>query len=68
VPAQLRATGYGIFNLAGCIVGGTMAAVAGFLKSTVGLGGALQLSAVFLVLAALLLMPIRQKIHSWEEA
>ncbi len=66
-PPHLRATGYGIFNLAGCIVGGTMAAVAGLLKSTLGLGGALQLSALFLCAAALLLFPIQSKINAWSE-
>lgn len=67
VPLHLRATGYGIFNLAGCIVGGTMAALAGFLKNTLGLGGALQLSALFLCAAAFLLLPLRRNNRAWSE-
>ena len=58
-PPQLRATGFGIFNLASCIVGGTMAAAAGALKDSIGLGGAIQISAVILCLAGLLLLPLR---------
>ena len=38
--AELRSTGYGIYNAASCLVSGTMTAVAGALKSTLGLGGA----------------------------
>ncbi|MFN7943790.1 MAG: MFS transporter [Blastocatellia bacterium] len=58
-PPQLRATGFGIFNLASCIVGGTMAAAAGALKDSIGLGSAIQISAVILCLAGLLLLPLR---------
>lgn len=58
-PVNLRATGYGLFNLAGCIVGGTMAALAGALKSAIGLGGALQVSAVLLLVAALVLWRVQ---------
>jgi len=55
----LRATGYGIFNFACCLVGGLMAAAAGALKDTAGLGGALRISAVVLVGAGLLLLRSR---------
>ncbi|MGE0131768.1 MAG: MFS transporter [Blastocatellales bacterium] len=58
-PNRLRATGYGIFNFASCLVGGAMAALAGALKSTIGLGGALQISALILCAAGLTLLPIR---------
>lgn len=58
-PANLRATGYGIFNMAGTIVGGTMAWAAGALKDAIGLGGALQMSALLLGVAALVLLPLR---------
>lgn len=58
-PNRLRATGYGIFNFASCLVGGTMAAVAGAMKSTLGLGGALQISALILCAAGLTLLLIR---------
>lgn len=58
-PVNLRATGYGLFNLAGCIVGGTMAALAGALKGAIGLGGALQVSAVLLLIAAAVLWRVQ---------
>ena len=58
-PARLRATGYGIFNLTSCLAGGAMAALAGALKSSMGLGGGLQISAVMLVAAGLLLLRLR---------
>jgi len=57
-PANLRATGYGIFNMAGTVAGGTMAAVAGALKSAIGLDGALRISAMILIVAGLVLLPI----------
>ncbi len=60
-PSRLRATGYGIFNLTSCLAGGTMAALAGVLKSSMGLGGGLQISAVLLVAAGLLLLRLRVK-------
>jgi MFS family permease len=46
---ELRATGYGVFNLAGCAAGGVMAAGAGALKPVMGLSGAIEVSAVLLV-------------------
>jgi MFS family permease len=58
-PNRLRATGYGIFNCASCLVGGAMAAVAGALKSSIGLGGALRISALILCAAGLVLLPVR---------
>ncbi len=58
-PEHLRATGYGIFNLAGTVVGGTLAWAAGALKEAIGLGGALRISAVILCAAGLTLIPIR---------
>lgn len=59
---HLRSTGYGIFNMAGCIVGGVAAAAAGSLKSVVGLSIAFQISAVILMLGAALLwlVPVRR--------
>lgn len=53
---RLRATAYGILNLVGCIAGGLMAALAGALKSTIGLGGALRVSGVLLCACALVLV------------
>lgn len=58
-PEQLRATGYGIFNLAGTLVGGTMAWAAGALKQAIGLGGALQISALILCAAGLVLSQLQ---------
>ncbi len=58
-PPHLRATGYGIFNMAGTVVGGTLAWAAGALKDAIGLGGAIQVSALLLGVAALALLPIR---------
>jgi MFS family permease len=49
---EIRATGYGVFNLAGCVIGGAMAAVAGALKPVIGLSGAIQASAIVLISAA----------------
>jgi len=59
VDLDLRATAYGILNLLGCIAGGVMAAAAGYLKSSIGLGAALQLSGVLLLGCAILLMRLR---------
>ncbi len=55
VPAELTATGYGIFNLSACLVGGVGAAVAGSMKEHLGLAAAFQVAAVVLLLGALLL-------------
>ena len=49
---EIRATGYGIFNLVGCVVGGTMAAAAGALKPLIGLSGAIEVSALLLLASA----------------
>jgi predicted MFS family arabinose efflux permease len=58
-----RAPGYGIFNFAGTFMGGATAFGAGIMKSSFGIGGALQWSALLLVASALLLMgPIRRAI------
>ena len=66
-PEQLRATGYGIFNLAGTLVGGTMAWAAGALKEAIGLGGALQISALILCAAGLVLSRLQLNAHSAED-
>jgi predicted MFS family arabinose efflux permease len=54
-PEQLRATGYGIFNCLGCIAGGVMAAVAGWMKTNFGLGYSFYVAAAILLGSALLL-------------
>lgn len=58
-PWDLRATGYGIYNLSTCIVGGLMAGVAGAVKDALGLGVAFQLSGVLLVASGVVLLRIR---------
>lgn len=49
VPSQLSGAGYGIFNSAGCLVGGVAAVVAGYLKAHVGLGVAFEGAALILM-------------------
>ena len=56
---RLRATGYGVFNMAGCIAGGIVAALAGALKEVIGLAAAFQIAAGILALSALLLLRLR---------
>jgi sugar phosphate permease len=58
-PARLRSTGYGLFNFAGCIAGGIVAAAAGALKSTMGLGPTIQVTGMLLLGAGLLLLNVR---------
>lgn len=58
--SELLATGYGIFNLAGCIAGGAMAAIAGALKPFIGLLGAIQASALLLLASALGLLLVKR--------
>jgi MFS family permease len=52
---DLRSTGYGVFNCAGCVAGGVMALAAGALKGPLGLGVAFQIAAVILSVSAGLL-------------
>ena len=59
VPADLRATAYGILNFTSCLAGGAMAAAGGALAGWIGLGGAIQISAVLLVVAAASLADVR---------
>lgn len=59
VSPDLRATAYGVLNLTSCIAGGAMAAAGALLKDTIGLGGAIQLSAALLGAAALWLFTLR---------
>ncbi len=59
ISPELRATAYGILNCTSCLVGGVMAAAGGIFKDTIGLGGALQLSAVLLAVAAFWLWTLR---------
>jgi predicted MFS family arabinose efflux permease len=56
---DLRSTSYGIFNFAGCLAGGVMAAAAGALKGALGLGAAFQIAAAILCVSAVLLWRVR---------
>jgi len=61
VPAELRATAFGFLNFAGTLFGGIVAALAGALKSAVGLNGALIACGLLLFLAAALLSTIHTR-------
>ena len=63
VPSHLRATGYGIFNLAGCIVGGVTAAFAGFFKQAIGLAAAFEIAALIALLCGILLLRVNPKVE-----
>lgn len=56
---EYRATGYGIFNCAACLAGGVAAALAGYLKNTIGLNMAFQAAAVLLLLSSFFLYLVR---------
>jgi MFS family permease len=60
-PAELSATGYGIFNLAGCVIGGAGAAVAGSMKAHLGLAAAFQLAAVILFAGSFAVLRIKTR-------
>jgi MFS family permease len=53
---ELRSTGYGIFNGAGSIAGGVMAAAAGWMKSSMGLTAAFYIAGAILLVSALTLL------------
>ena len=55
-PERVRATGYGVFNLFACIVGGLTAGLAGWLKSAIGLDRAFQMAAGLLAVSAIALL------------
>jgi len=61
-PDELRSTGYGVFNFMACVVGGVAAALAGFLRSSLGLGVAFQIAALLLIAAAWLLLTVSSKL------
>jgi len=52
---DLRATGYGVFNLGGCLAGGAVTLLAGALKETVGLGTIFQLTGLLLLVVTFLI-------------
>ncbi len=57
--AELRSTGYGVFNMVGTLTGGVIAAVAGELKNIIGLGGVFQIAALLLLISAVTLSRLR---------
>jgi MFS transporter, Spinster family, sphingosine-1-phosphate transporter len=67
-PPSLRATGYGIFNCAGCIAGGLMTVAAGWIKAHAGLSGAFQFAAVMWLLSACMLAMLRLRRVMFESA
>lgn len=58
---DLRATGYGIFNLGGCLAGGLSAPLAGYLKDAVGMETCLRFGAVVVMVSIALLFRVRPK-------
>lgn len=62
IDSRYRATGYGILNCCGTIVGGIALYYGGFLRdSNIGLSTIYQFAALFIVLAALALFMIKPK-------
>lgn len=59
VPVALRATAFGLLNFAGTFAGGAVAAAAGALKRSVGLGHVFAVSGVLLLMSAVLLATVR---------
>ena len=55
---ERSATGYGMLNFAGCVAGGVGAAIAGWMKETVGLGAAFELAALVLAGGACVLLQL----------
>jgi MFS family permease len=55
----LRSTGYGIFNMLGCLAGGLMAPLAGWMKPHVGMAGAFEVAAGVLFLSVIVLLRMR---------
>jgi MFS family permease len=53
--SEVRSTGYGIFNLSSCLAGGAAAAMAGYFKTRIGLGGAFEISGVLLLISVWML-------------
>ena len=66
-PENLRATGFGVFNFIGPFTGGVVAAGAGALKSSIGIGGSLEIAGVLLAISAIVLArvsPLRTPLSS----
>jgi hypothetical protein len=61
---RLRASGYGILNLAGCLAGGAAAALAGCFKPVIGIGGTIFVVAALLLIAGVALAAMRRRMGS----
>jgi MFS transporter, Spinster family, sphingosine-1-phosphate transporter len=57
-PDELHSTGFGFFNFIGSLTGGIVAVGAGALKSSIGIGGTLEIAGVLLAVSSLLLARI----------
>jgi len=53
-----RATGYGLLNFVGVLVGGVAAYGAGLVKSTLGLGAAIEIAGVILLVSAFVVLRV----------
>ena len=58
-PAEQRATGYGILNMAGTVASGAASLAAGMVKENLGIGGALQVAGGILLAASALLFQLK---------
>lgn len=65
---EIRATGYGVFNLAGCLAGGVMAAGAGALKPVIGRSGSIHISALLLLASVGALILVARRLSLEAEA
>jgi MFS family permease len=66
-PDELRATGFGLFNLIGPLAGGLIAAMAGALKTSIGIGGTIQIAGAILLASSALLARNRGQAAVWTE-
>ena len=67
VPTRLRATAFGLLNSAGTLAGGAIAALAGKLKDSVGLGAVFAGCGALLLIAAVLTTTVGQSNQKIEE-
>ena len=65
---ELRSTGYGVFNLIGCLAGGAAAAITGAWHERIGLGMVLQLAALLLFVSAVALWRLRLPVDATTES
>lgn len=61
IPSHLRATAFGLLNLAGTFAGGAIAIFAGAMKSSIGLNGTFLLCGMLLLLGAAITATIRMR-------